>query len=276
MNVRSSAATSLALAAALALGACADPVAPNIPASPRAEGTTDPIAGWVNVCKVSGPEKVPFHFQVTVTGGYGYLVPEGWNVDLVVGQCKFVWVAGDPTSPTSKVTVREVDLPAGVSLEKIEVFYWGPTVTGTDQISVDVGYNDQRYLKFYNTDAPPPPPKPEYGCTPGYWKQTQHFGNWTGYAPTNSFNTVFGVNILPGLTLLGALENGGGKAARLGRHATAALLNASYLDGWYGMSAAQVIAAVKSAVAAGPDAMDALASRFANLNERSCPLGRAE
>jgi hypothetical protein len=34
---------------------------------------------------------------------------------------------------------------------------------------------------------PPPPPPPSYsgdgGCTPGYWKQPQHFSSWVGIAP---------------------------------------------------------------------------------------------
>jgi hypothetical protein len=31
------------------------------------------------------------------------------------------------------------------------------------------------------------------GCTPGYWKVCQHFGNWTGYSTSDTFNSVFGV-----------------------------------------------------------------------------------
>lgn len=33
-----------------------------------------------------------------------------------------------------------------------------------------------------------------HGCTPGYWKECQHFDSWaaTGYSPTQSFNQVFG------------------------------------------------------------------------------------
>lgn len=34
------------------------------------------------------------------------------------------------------------------------------------------------------------------GCTPGYWKVCQHLDSWgpTGFTPTDTFNTVFGVS----------------------------------------------------------------------------------
>jgi hypothetical protein len=77
------------------------------------------------------------------------------------------------------------------------------------------------------------PPK---GCTPGYWKQPQHFESWTGYAPSDSFAAVFGTG--PNIPLLAALEQGVGGESAFMRHAVAALLNATHPDicyaGWYG------------------------------------------
>jgi uncharacterized repeat protein (TIGR01451 family) len=116
------------------------------------------------------------------------------------------------------------------------------------------------------------------GCTPGYWKQSQHFGNWGTYIPTgpsaSKYNAVFGVNLMSAnTTLLNALTTGGGGVARFGRHSTAALLSAnSGID--YGMTAAQVIAAVQQAVASGD--LDAWADEFERRNERQCPLARAD
>src|SRR5262249_52925783 len=47
------------------------------------------------------------------------------------------------------------------------------------------------------------------GLSHGYWKQSQHFGDWTApYTTTSSFNAVFGITQEPGLTLLGALQRG--------------------------------------------------------------------
>ena len=127
------------------------------------------------------------------------------------------------------------------------------------------------------TPACTPPPSYQ-GCTPGYWKQRHHFGNWVGYVPTGSgaslYNTVFGVSLFPAdRTLLQALGTGGGGASRLGRHSTAALLNSANGSVAYGMTPAQVIAAVQAAVASGD--YDTAADHFEDLNERGCPLGRA-
>ncbi len=67
---------------------------------------------------------------------------------------------------------------------------------------------------------------PIEGCTPGYWKQEQHFDSWVGFAPTDSFADVFDVG--PDVTLLEALDLGGGDDTAFMRHAVAALLNASH------------------------------------------------
>jgi hypothetical protein len=117
------------------------------------------------------------------------------------------------------------------------------------------------------------------GCTPGYWKQKQHFGSWIGYIPTgptaSKYNTVFGVTLFSAnTTLLDALGQGGGGANRFGRHSTAALLNTANSGVAYGMTTAQVIAAVQAAVASGN--LDAQSDIFEKLNERRCPLGRSE
>ncbi|MEX2284717.1 MAG: hypothetical protein WEE89_19670 [Gemmatimonadota bacterium] len=124
------------------------------------------------------------------------------------------------------------------------------------------------------------PPTGFQGCTPGYWKQKQHFGSWTlPYVPTgvsaSKYNTVFGVSLFSAnTTLLQALGMGGGGASRLGRHSTAALLNSANSDVNYGMTPAQVIAAVQAAVASGD--YDSASEVFEELNERQCPLGRRE
>jgi hypothetical protein len=77
------------------------------------------------------------------------------------------------------------------------------------------------------------------GCTPGFWKQDQHFDSWVGFAPGDSFETVFGVDVtlrsggqgtVDDPTLLDALNANGGGVNALARHAVAALLNASNPD----------------------------------------------
>jgi len=33
------------------------------------------------------------------------------------------------------------------------------------------------------------------GCTPGFWKQPQHFGFWAGFDPSDKYETVFGPGV---------------------------------------------------------------------------------
>ena len=96
------------------------------------------------------------------------------------------------------------------------------------------------------------------GCTPGYWRQEQHFGSWTNppYSPIHAmttFRTAFDLQDLAStitinthpdggkpesksdtfgnpsddITLLDAVWAAGGDQNKLARHATAALLNAA-------------------------------------------------
>ncbi|UCG50534.1 MAG: hypothetical protein JSW58_10015 [Candidatus Latescibacterota bacterium] len=113
-----------------------------------------------------------------------------------------------------------------------------------------------------------------YGCTPGYWKNHRmHECEWVaaGYTPGQDFDTVFGTDYFnPNLTLMQALRAGGGDGNgwnRLGRHGTAALLNAANPDVDYPLSTSEVIDAVR----AGQTSM------LAGYNEDSpCPLSNCK
>ncbi len=90
------------------------------------------------------------------------------------------------------------------------------------------------------------------GLTPGYWKQSHHFDDWYTYTQSQNYNSVFGLTSAqedPSLTLLGALQRGGGGNQALGRHAVAALLNAAHPNVEYAYSAAAIIALVQGAYA---------------------------
>lgn len=65
---------------------------------------------------------------------------------------------------------------------------------------------------------------PRESCSPGYWKN--HLSRWS--LPTNAdFDATFGSQLLdPDLSLLQAIQSGGGGELSLARHAVAALLNA--------------------------------------------------
>jgi hypothetical protein len=114
------------------------------------------------------------------------------------------------------------------------------------------------------------------GCTPGFWKN--HTAVWQGYTPGQLFNAVFGVGYNSSLTLLGALKQGGGGYAALGRQATAALLNAAHADVDYGLTTAQIIAAVQQAFASRDpeplkDQLDGLNNAGCSIDAHGRPIG---
>jgi hypothetical protein len=108
------------------------------------------------------------------------------------------------------------------------------------------------------------------GCTPGYWKQDHHFDSWEVYEPDDVFDEVFEVNAFPGMTLLDVLWQGGGKEKALGRHAVAALLNASNGDVDYDYSVGRVINIVQEAFDEGR--FKRAKNKLEDANEEGCPL----
>ncbi|MDI6031695.1 T9SS type A sorting domain-containing protein [Flavobacterium sp. LB2P84] len=116
------------------------------------------------------------------------------------------------------------------------------------------------------------------GCTLGYWKN--HTDRWcSSYTPTMLFGDVF-VNApsnLANLTLLQALNLGGGGIFNLARQGVAALLNACSDEvdypAPYSDSPQSVIDAVNAAYSAGGNAPGKLATQLDILNNSGCPLG---
>ena len=115
------------------------------------------------------------------------------------------------------------------------------------------------------------------GCTPGYWKQSQHFDSWpSDFGPNSPF---FGAleNAFPGKTLLQVLSqpaSTGGQNAlnNLGRHTVAALLNAISDDIDYPISATDVIAQFNAVFPGTDAAYEAQKNIFAGFNELGCPI----
>ncbi len=116
------------------------------------------------------------------------------------------------------------------------------------------------------------------GLTPGYWKQSQHFDEWSEpYDPGDSYNETFGLEADaqddPDLTLLGALERGGGEENALGRHAMAALLNAAHPGVDYAFSTAEIVDMVQGAYATGE--FEAVKDQLEPENELGADLSDA-
>jgi hypothetical protein len=230
------------------------------------------------VCK-DGPAGLTWTFTVSSDAPSGDVFPNGQEFTLQAGECKDAWEQdGPPVDPF--VTVTEVgDAPLD-SIRKELQDSAAVVLTGTRAVTSRVGFAHGGVVSFFNASPPPPPPVGGQGCTPGYWKQKQHFGNWTApYVPTGpgatDFDAAFGVDAFtPNITLLEALGLNGGGLNALARHAAAALLNAASDPVNYDLSVAQVVALVQGAIASGD--YEATKNKLASFNEQSCPLVRAE
>ena len=163
------------------------------------------------------------------------------------------------------------------------------------------------------------PPDGE-GCTPGYWRQVQHFGSWVDppyspqCVPLTTFREAFGLGDFEGdiimktdagepgkaptkvdthessiddITLLDAIWAQGDDEGKLGRHATAAILNAANENVNYGLSQSEIIRLVQVAFGEITDVngefeegdFNEIGSILAGLNDLGdefCPLGRAD
>jgi hypothetical protein len=99
--------------------------------------------------------------------------------------------------------------------------------------------------------------------------------SWIGYLSSDLFEDVFGVDavVLDGKTLLEAAWTGGGREAALGRHAVAALLNASSDEVAYAYTEAEVIALVQEAYATGD--FNAYKDVLEEENELGCTVDKS-
>jgi hypothetical protein len=110
-------------------------------------------------------------------------------------------------------------------------------------------------------------PPVSQGCSPGYWKQSQHFDSYNVYSPNTKFSDAFGNNVFGNMTLAQVLSQGGGGIKALGRIMTAALLNTSSVLG-YPYSPAQVVTAFNNAT---PETYGSVKATFEALQD-PCPL----
>ena len=280
-RTRSLVATCVALSLAGVLAACSgspasSPVAPSssLAARPSNPGPNlrSPDHEFVELCKVyvggTGPAVT---FNITADIGDNGSIDDTFSTTLSGGQCQDIWVNG---FAPDRIVVTEV-VPTGsspsfvISTRTGGVLATQPSVSGNVATALS-GSNLGSLIVFTNTVTTPPPPAGVGGCTPGYWKQTQHFDSWTApYTPNTLFSAVF-ENAFPGMTLLEVLSQGGGGLNALGRHTVAALLSSASSGVNYGMTPAQVIAAFNGVFPGGD--YNTLHNTLAAANERGCPL----
>ena len=212
----------------------------------------------------------PSTFTASATGG-----------DVFAGQfdiepapnCFEAWNATDDASVLFSASL--VDNPENLVLDRIATLV-GPEPVVTfyyDVTSAIAAVNDQVganiWFKFKEQDVPDSGGE---GCTPGYWRQEQHFDSWTGYAPGDLFSSVF-ADAFPGETLLDVVWARGGGLNALGRHAVAALLNAASDGVDYDYTVTEVIEAFNAAYASGDaSTIENQKNVFDFLNNQGCGL----
>ena len=279
----------VALGLAAGLAACSSPSSVTTSASPTASGGTKGTRPsgpgpnfkqadleWIELCKdYSGTPGPAVTFTIAVDIGNNGSVDQTFQTSLANGQCEDIWNNTSLTGADS-LTVTET-VPSGYAASWVlTTILAGGSVTTRPSVSGNVASGAQArggmdrgdLIVFTNTGSTPPPPPGLAGCTPGYWKQSQHFDSWPApYTPNTLFSSVF-ENAFPGMTLLQVASQGGGGLNALGRHTVAALLSAGSVN--YGMTPAQVIAAFNAAFPSGD--IEGLHLQFAALNERGCTL----
>ena len=161
-----------------------------------------------------------------------------------------------------EVRIVTSTLPAGV---QPSYDYDGISTASKAKVTLGVAATNLKLDFGYKQDCKP---RRFQGCTPGYWKQSQHFDSWVGYAPSTMYNSIFGVPYVK--TMLQALSAGGGGERALGRHAAAALLNTTNAGVNYYYSTADVLAMVQQAYSSGQ--YETVKNLLAQQNEAGCPL----
>lgn len=284
-----------ATALAFLVGACSGD-SPTVPQTDQASELSNVTADTeIHICKVSwatqlaGGDPAADDGTLGETFRFDASAPAGaseTNVGSVAGlrandpttlDCQPIWSGPAGT----RVTITET----GVDNPNLDFFLnsvsanWGSLINPAidfenKTVSFDAPAANvadfQLNVRFKNTVSEIPDVGGQ-GCTPGYWRQPQHEGNWVGYAPVDFFDDVFGVSY--GGTLLEAVWARGGGENALARHAVAALLNAENGDVAYDLSTGEIIAMVQAAFASGD--YESAKNILEGYNEQGCDLGRA-
>jgi hypothetical protein len=193
-------------------------------------------------------------------------------------------VTGSGPVPTGTVDfIRYPNANCSGSVISVESKTLGPdgTVESSDFTTVAGGMS---YLVSYQGDdnylpgwGPCEPLNVEQvggeGCTPGYWKQKQHFDSWVGYSPTQTFTSAFGRAAFGNKKLKDVLGFGDGGLKALGRQAVAALLNATSPGVDYQYTSTQVISMFQQAFDSGNATLiESTKNLFDQANNRGCDL----
>lgn len=243
----------------------------------------------------------------------------GWTGDEyfanVISQCVFhSQESFEPLCVICKIKDVDGNVIASGSVES-----FGEQYIGSSKLYIDLEPDPENPLshdvqKAHNVEVDICQQKE--GCTPGYWRQEQHFGSWidppySPDVPLTAFRVAFDLVDLSApitmkshggpdngpaptlvdtfgvttddITLLDAVWAQGGGENKLGRHATASLLNAVNDDVMFNtiLDVDEIIRLVQVAYGKIPDVngifeagdFNEIADVFVSSNEQNCPLG---
>ena len=161
--------------------------------------------GALKVCKVSGPAG-SYTFQVSVSGGGAYTLPNGTSASVVFdgsnAACVVMYVpATDETWPagtTANVTVSEINIPTDLKVGSIVVTINGTAgapILNTASTTVVMGFTDFNRVDYNNVRKPPQ----FCSYTPGGWFAPPNGGNVASKLKA-SFTSVYPSGATVGLT----------------------------------------------------------------------------
>lgn len=258
-------------ASAVVLAACDDgPTSPTTIPGPSFSGGS--LSGpHVTVCVDGASPAGTYTFDRSADTDFGtFFVASPFT--LGPGNCVDVWQDDEettPADPSTDVTVTETGVPSGALLDNITVG-GNPQASSVSPPSATASVNafHGAIITYFHSQEPPTGGE---GCTPGYWKQEQHFDSWP-VALSTTFLSVFSSSTLAGdLTLLEALQLKGGQLNALARHAAAAYLNASSGDVEYGFTTGEVVDMVNAAFDGSAD-VEETKDALDEANNAGCPL----
>jgi hypothetical protein len=241
----------------------------------------DPMGAELQLIDVIGDIEIAYYltdesivcrgqdFTISVNG----VTKTGSASDFTPGTYVIFRITGLDGSPTT-ITFETLDGPDSITT-------CIPPTAGVNSIISGV---------FADGPACIPPQDGDQGCTPGYWKQDQHFGSWamppypTGDSSPTGFPTLFfdvfeevitiriGDGTVTNPTLLQALMAKGGGINSLARHASAAMLNARSGAVAYPLNPAEIVGLVQEAIPDGD--IEGVKDFLAGFNDvNNCPLG---
>lgn len=171
------------------------------------------------------------------------------------------------------------------------LFFESPAV---NPLVIKAGDYQDVFFKNAKGDIPPPPPGMGEGCTPGFWRQPQHYAFWADpYVPgVTTWAEVFDAPTANGGSNAPARGNAGGRATSgaltgdmllsdavqltgggvnaLARHAVAAILNAASADVDYDLTVAEIVELVNAALASGD--FEGAKDVLEGFNEQGCSV----